>query len=1297
MSDAEMHVIKRNNKIEEISFDKILQRVKKLGNQFNLNIPYSTLVMKVIDQLYDNITTEQIDVLTAEQCAAMSTIHIDYSNLASSIIISNLHKKTDKSFYKTMKKAFEFKDINGKPSPLINKKFWNIVNKNKDILDNLIKHERDFYIDYFGFKTLERAYLLKINKIVIERPQYMWLRVAICLHGDNMQKVQETYDLMSQKYFTHATPTLFNAGTQREQLSSCYLICMEDDSIDGIYNTLKECAKISKWAGGIGLHIHNVRATGSHIRGTNGISNGIVPMLQVFNSTAKYVDQCILPETIVYTQNGPIEIQNLNYHDLVANNKGKFEKIEKILEHSYNGMLYNIHTMHSINPLKITAQHPILILTGQKKGLNYNLIEKRLQAYEKNHNLMEIFTNNAEQENELFQWCEPENLTIDDMLIYRIPSNENDKDDPNITADDCYLYGIILGDGSLQNNKSYGHITLNTYSKEYILNFCKNYFDYKYIEYDITIEDNTSRIRWNKNINLPIKYSDIYDNNKEKYLSTRWLNLPIEKSKYIIKGLIDTDGSKNKELVFDSTSYNLIESVRFILLKMGILTSGYQTDRRGEKHTSKNGIIENKKISYTLRIPKTEDICQLLDLRNESKFFKFFRYKDLLFTRIKSISTEKYNGTVYDLEFKNTHNYMIHNGIIHNGGGKRNGSIAIYLEPHHADIEQFLDMRKNHGDENLRARDLFYALWISDLFMERVHTNNKWSLFCPDSAPGLSDIYGEEFEKLYTKYEEQGLAIRTINARDLWIKILDSQMETGTPYMLYKDAINRKCNQNNLGIIKSSNLCCEITEYSDQNETAVCNLASIALPKFIKNTENYFEEVLLYTKNNCIYCKMLKNLLKKNNIKFKEIILTQDTFEVFKLESNLLTVPQLYNNGILIGGYNNCLELLRPQVDYEKLHEVAKTVTTNLNSVIDINYYPTDKTKRSNLLHRPIGIGIQGLADLFIELDLPFASPEAKEINKNIFETIYHGALERSYEISKERIEDIKFLQFEYKYENWTFNDDDSTCNSYDIYNISDASIGKAIDTDNKIETALHRVKPIRKEIESTNRNENLLGAYSSFEGSPISQGLFQFDLWGQQASDRYDWNKLRKNIKKYGIRNSLLVAPMPTASTSQILGYNECFEPYTSNIYSRRTLAGEFVLVNKKLMKELNDLDVWNEELKNNIIAEKGSIQNIKNIPQIIKEKYKIVWEIPMKDLIEMAKDRGAFICQSQSFNLWMENPNVKALTNMHFYAWKAGLKTGIYYLRRKAQHQAQQFTIEPEKKLVKVEAEEECTTCSA
>ena len=921
-----MHVIKRNGKSEDISFDKILQRVRKLGNEFSLHIPYSTLVMKVIDQLYDKISTQQIDILTAEQCAAMSTINIDYGTLAGCIAISNLHKKTDRSFYKTMKKAYEFKDINGKHSPLINKKFWDIVNNHKDTFDNMIKHKRDFNIDYFGFKTLERAYLFKINKIIIERPQYMWLRVAISLHGNNILKVEETYNLMSQKYFTHATPTLFNAGTQREQLSSCYLIAMEGDSIDGIYNTLKECAKISKWAGGIGLHIHNVRATGSHIRGTNGISNGIVPMLKVFNSTAKYVDQ---------------------------------------------------------------------------------------------------------------------------------------------------------------------------------------------------------------------------------------------------------------------------------------------------------------------------------------------------------------------------------------GGGKRNGSIAIYIEPHHGDIEQFLDMRKNHGDEELRARDLFYALWISDLFMNRVYNDQEWSLFCPDSAPGLSDVYGKEYEKLYEKYERKNLAIKTINARDLWIKILDSQMETGTPYMLYKDAINKKCNQNNLGIIKSSNLCCEITEYSNENESAVCNLASIALPQFIKKSNYHFEDVVLYSKENCIWCKMLKNLLKNNNIDFKEIILTDETFELFKLERNLLTVPQLFNNEILVGSYKQSLELLKPTIDYEKLHSVAKVVTENLNNIIDINYYPTEKTKRSNIFHRPIGIGVQGLADVFIQLELPFDSQEAKEINKNIFETIYHAALERSNEMSQERINDFKFIQQEYQYKNWTFKNNSDICTEYNIFNVTELTIDKTIQGDNNLETILNKIKPNFKEINLVDRDKNLLGAYSSFEGSPISEGNFQFDLWNVKPSKRYDWNKLRKNIKTFGLRNSLLVAPMPTASTSQILGYNECFEPFTSNIYSRRTLAGEFTLVNKHLIKELFELDLWNENIKNTIIANKGSVQNIKEIPQIIKDKYKIVWEISMKHLIDMARDRGAFICQSQSFNLWMESPTVKALTNMHFYSWKAGLKTGIYYLRRKAQHQAQQFTIEPEKKNQLNDTnddkeEEGCTMCS-
>jgi ribonucleoside-diphosphate reductase alpha chain len=782
-TSTEMRVTKRDGELQEVAFDKIMERVKKLGQEAGIHINYSSLVMKVIDQLYDKIPTAKIDELAAEQCASLSTNHPDYATLAARIIISNHQKNTYNLFSNVMKRLYEFTDSKGENKPLVSQKLWDFTAHHLEELNQMIDHERDYLIDYFGFKTLERAYLFRVNNTIVERPQHMWMRVAVGIHGDlnnenqeeTLRLVKETYDLMSQKFFTHATPTLFNAGTPRPQMSSCYLIAMEDDSIDGIFNTLKDCAHISKWAGGIGLHIHNIRAKGSHIQGTNGTSNGLVPMLRVFNNTARYVDQ---------------------------------------------------------------------------------------------------------------------------------------------------------------------------------------------------------------------------------------------------------------------------------------------------------------------------------------------------------------------------------------GGNKRNGSFAIYLEPWHADVEDFLELKKNHGDEELKARDLFYALWICDLFMERVKENAKWSLLCPHECPGLSDVYGDKFKELYEKYEKDGKARKTVNARDLWFKILDSQMETGTPYILYKDAANSKSNQQNLGTIKSSNLCCEIVEYSDSNETAVCNLASIALPCFV-------------------------------NEKTKEF-------------------------------------------DYAKLHEVTKVVTNNLNRVIDINFYPTEKTKNSNFKHRPIGIGVQGLADTFILMDIPFHSEAAKNVNKLIFETIYHGALEKS------------------------------------------------------------------------NESSILLGAYSSFEGSPASKGILQFDMWGVTPSERYDWSSLKESIIKYGLRNSLLVAPMPTASTSQILGYNECFEPFTSNLYSRRTLAGEFVVVNKYLMKELIQLGQWNEQIKNNIIANKGSVQQLTVLSEHIREKYKIVWEIPMKHLIDMAADRGAFICQSQSLNLWMEDPTYNSLTSMHFYSWKKGLKTGIYYLRRKAKHQAQQFTIEPDAKESE-EKDEICEMCSA
>ena len=912
----QMHVTKRNGSVELVSFDKIQKRVENLCNniQPKLNINYGQLVMKIIDQIYNGITTAQIDELVAEQCASLSTLKLDYGSLASRVVISNHQKNTDDNFKTVVDKLYNFLDTNGQPSPLVSEDLYTIVSDSHETIEKMIDYSRDFDIDYFGFKTLERAYLMKINKKIVERPQHMWMRVAIGIHGSNLVKVQETYDLMSQKYFTHATPTLFNAGTPRPQLSSCYLIAMEDDSIDGIFNTLKECARISKWAGGIGLHVHNIRATGTHIRGTNGTSNGLVPMLRVFNMTARYVDQ---------------------------------------------------------------------------------------------------------------------------------------------------------------------------------------------------------------------------------------------------------------------------------------------------------------------------------------------------------------------------------------GGGKRNGSFAIYLEPWHADINAFLDLKKNHGDEEQRARDLFYGLWIPDKFMEAVKDNKEWHLFCPDICKGLSDAYGDNFNELYDKYVAENKYVKVVKARELWFKILDSQMETGTPYLLYKCAANSKSNQKNLGTIKSSNLCTEIIEYSDKNQTAVCNLASIGLAKFV-DFENPFDdgEVKVYSKDKCKYCRMLKTLLNNANIPFEEIKISAEDFDNFKQEHGVSTVPQLYFEDNLIGGYDAVKKIVTPYYDFDKLHYVAKVVTKNLDKVIDVNYYPTPKTQTSNLLHRPIGIGVQGLADTFAQMDIAFDSDTAIQLNKDIFETIYHAALEASNEIAKDRSSSMAFIKGYHKSNNiFSFDTNDlDTRREYGLLRSDQLELSKYID----------ECQPISAELEN-DCSETTCGAYSSFTGSPLSEGKFQFDMWGVTPSKRYNWEKLKNNVIKYGTRNSLLLAPMPTASTSQILGNNECFEPFTSNIYNRRTLAGEFVVVNNYLMRELTDLGVWNEELKNSIIANRGSIQHIDGISDHIKNKYKIVWEIPMKVLIDMAADRGAFIDQSQSLNLWMEDPNYKTLTSMHFYSWQKGLKTGIYYLRRKPRHQPQQFTIDVNTPVQDEDEPEECLMCGS
>lgn len=751
-----MIVIKRDGRRQEIHFDKITARIQKLCYGLDpKHVDPIKVALKVIEGIYDGVTTSELDNLAAEVAALLTTQHPDYALLASRIAISNLQKNTEKSFSKTIHELYHYVDNKtGKKAPLISEEVYNIVQTYGEILDASIIYDRDFGYDYFGFKTLERSYLLKMNGRVVERPQHMLMRVAVGIHKEDIPAVIETYHLMSERWFTHATPTLFNAGTPNPQMSSCFLLQMKDDSIEGIFDTLKACAKISQSSGGIGLSIHNVRATGSYIRGTGGSSNGILPMLRVFNDTARYVDQ---------------------------------------------------------------------------------------------------------------------------------------------------------------------------------------------------------------------------------------------------------------------------------------------------------------------------------------------------------------------------------------GGGKRKGSFAVYLEPWHADIFAFLDLRKNNGKEELRARDLFTALWIPDLFMKRVEENGVWSLFCPNEAPGLHECWGKDFEQLYEKYEQEGKARKVIKAQDLWFKILDSQIETGTPYMLFKDACNGKSNQQNLGTIKCSNLCAEIIEYTAPDETAVCNLASIALPRFV------------------------------------------------------------------IDGVFN----------HQKLFDIARTITKNLNRIMDDNNYPIQDAKKSNLRHRPIGIGVQGLADVFILLKMPFESLEARQLNREIFETIYFGAMTASKDLAKEQ------------------------------------------------------------------------GPYETYAGSPVSQGIFQYDLWDVQPGPRWNWTGLKEEVAKYGVRNSLLIALMPTASTSQILGNNECFEPYTQNLYTRRVLSGEFIVVNKYLMKDLVRLGLWNEEMKQQIFASNGSIQEIPEIPKEVRELYKTVWEIKQKSLIDMAADRGPFICQTQSLNLFIENPSFSKLTSMHFYAWKRGLKTGMYYLRTKAAAEAIKFTV--------------------
>ena len=1211
-----MHVIKRDNSRETVSFDKIAKRFKQLidgdSKKKPLKVDWISLTQKICGEMYSGVHTHELDELAAQTCASLITECADFGVLASRLAISNHHKKTSPSFSETVQQLYTNINVQGNDAALVTKELYNTVMKHKTKFNQIIDYSRDYNFDYFGFKTLEKSYLMKVNGNIIERPQHLLLRVAIGIYGSDVKSAIECYNALSSKKYIHATPTLFNAGTVNGQLASCFLMGIDDDSIISIYDSLKDTALISKSSGGIGIHIHNIRSRGSSIGGGTGTSSGIVPMLRVFNNTAKYVDQCVVPETIIYTTEGPMEIQNVVAGETkIYNSSGYVETIGDVLEHPYEGIMYEVETMHSIDKLKITDEHPILVVPNQKKGLNSDVIRNRLDKKLVNMEFKEV-----------------KNLEDDDMIVYSIPKYEHDNE--MITNDDCYFYGILLGDGSLQNNKKYGYISLNKVTKNHILEFCKSYFKNHYVEYHIeeTESENCVRIRWNKSVDLKFRYSDVYNVNKEKYIHKNWLNLPINKAKYIAKGLIDTDGccsgnNRPQELCFDSTSKMLMEGLRFILLRLGILTSGSIRDRIGESH---------QKVSYVLRIPKTKEVSELLGLEEVGQFFKFLKYtdkkgNDYLMTRIKNITKTFYSGTLYDLQMSDKHEYMLHQGIVHNGGGKRNGSFAIYLEPWHADIAEFLSLRKNQGFEENRARDLFYALWIPDLFMQRVRDDENWTLMCPHTCPGLSDVYGDEFVKKYTDYEKAGMGT-SIPARELWFQILESQVETGTPYILFKDSCNRKSNQKNLGTIKSSNLCCEIVEYSGPDETAVCNLASISLSSYVVKPE-LPGKVVITGIDNCNYCKLAYSWCERWSLNFEYNKVVAEKGKKYPI----IDVQDETEKVIHTGGFTDFIETYPVNYDHKELAEMTRQLTRNLNKVIDKSTYPIESARRSNLRHRPIGIGVQGLSDVFMRMRIPFDSEKAKKVNEKIFETIYYASMQESMRLAKKKHD---------------------------------------------------KKKP--------NENVKYPGAYSSFEGSPLEQGKFQFDLWEQRPLPEepiYDWDELRSEIKTYGVLNSLVTCEMPTASSSQILGNNECIEPITSNIYVRRTLAGEFIVINKYLQEDLEDLGIWSKDLKDKILLHEGSVQNIPEIPQVLKDCYKTVWEISQKVLIDLSADRGKYVCQSQSLNLFVAEPKFDVLTSMLLYTWSKGLKTGCYYLRTRPQSKAQQFSIAVQ--------EPTCESCSA
>jgi len=1155
-----MYVVKRNGEHEEVSFDKIIKRIQKYSKDLT-KLNAIELAQQIIAQIFNGIPTHKIDELTAEICAAKTTLHPDYGKLASRISISNHNKNTSPSYSEVIQLLWDNKDVLGEHCPLINKGLYDMVMEHKNKINATLDYEKDFNYDYFGFKTLEKAYLMRINNKIIERPQHLLMRVALSIHKDDIKEALKSYKLMSEGYFTHATPTLFNMGTQREQASSCFLLTVDEDSIDGIYKTIKDCAKISKCAGGIGVAFHKIRAKGSRIRGTNGISNGIVPMLKVFNETARYVDQCFTPDTIIYTLNGPKAIEDIGIGEKVLTSNGTFENVNLPVRHEYNGEMLTIKLFNKKTEVRVTSKHQIMAL----KCKDYKIEKTTNKNDDKND---EIYNYNVEAiRHSLYngllktEFYDSNDLELGDFLVYSIPNYIYDIS--QITEEDCRMYGILLGCVKF-TNASIFILSLNKIKNVYTIDFVISYLETRGIKVDIEYDQetisNSVYIKWSiTHPGFKFTYSQIYDDYKIKRIDTSFIHLPNNKIRQIINGIDETGG-------YESTNNKLINNLHYMYLRLCLLYNDNQI------------------------------------LKDNTMFKSSFNYIDknnniYIYVPIESITKTHYEGIVHDFEIDSPHDYTVaHLGIAHNGGGKRAGSIACYIEPWHADIFDFLKLKSNTGIEEERARDLFYAMWIPDLFMKRVEEDGDWSLMCPDKSPNLYLKYGDEFEKLYTQYEKEGRALKVVKARVVWEAILTSQMETGTPYIGFKDAVNIKNNQKNLGTIQSSNLCHEICEYTSRDEIAVCNLASIPIAKFLEHKDGNKDGPLTF--------------------------------------------------------------------NYEKLREVVKQVVKNLNKVIDYNYYPVKESETSNRRHRPQGLGISSLADLYAMMKIPFDSDEAKDINRKIFENMYFAALECSMELARKR---KKFVQ-EYK-------------RIIKLGSGTSGTSGTQTELSEEDKARLQELKTTHFIIDEELKLPNqYAGAYSSFVGSPMSEGKFQFDLWGVDPSPemKEEWENLRSDIQKHGIRNSLLIALMPTASTSQILGWNECIEPFTNNIYTRKTLAGTFVIINKYLIQDLLDLGIWNQTMKDKIIMNDGSVQNIDEIPQNIKNLYKTVWELKQKSLIDLAADRAPFVCQTQSMNLFVKNPTYKILNAMHFYSWKKGLKTGIYYLRSQAKTSAQKFSVD-------------------